>query len=172
MIGRIFRIVRTPITLLILLGVLLLRRLVGLHEHARPYRRRRRPRASTRGDKGQLQVQPGHRQIYNGGDRKGLAADVGRALREQGFKVMPTANTGEKIQKTVIVGADANTRGAVGEERSSRTSSSGRQAGRPLGRRPGRQQVRRIQQEGEDHLRVKTSTVCLPSQQSPTPPPN
>ena len=44
--------------------------------------------------------------MYNGGDRKGLAADVGRSLRGKGFRVTLTTNTVEKIQKTVIVGAD------------------------------------------------------------------
>jgi len=46
--------------------------------------------------------------VYNGGDRKGLAADVGRNLRSKGFRVVLTTNTVEKIQKTVIVGADVN----------------------------------------------------------------
>jgi hypothetical protein len=45
--------------------------------------------------------------VYNGGDKKGLAGDVGRALRERGFKVQQTDNTGEKVAKTVIVGANA-----------------------------------------------------------------
>ena len=45
--------------------------------------------------------------MYNGGDRKGLAADVGRNLRSKGFRVVLTTNTVEKIQKTVI-GADGN----------------------------------------------------------------
>jgi hypothetical protein len=46
--------------------------------------------------------------VYNGGDRKGLAADVGRSLRNEGFRVILTTNTVEKIQKTVIVGAGEN----------------------------------------------------------------
>jgi hypothetical protein len=37
-----------------------------------------------------------------------LAADVGRSLRGKGFRVTLTTNTVEKIQKTVIVGADAS----------------------------------------------------------------
>ena len=45
--------------------------------------------------------------VYNGGDRMGLAGDVGRALRGKGFKVAKVDNTVEKIAKTVIVGADA-----------------------------------------------------------------
>jgi hypothetical protein len=45
--------------------------------------------------------------VYNGGTKKGQAGDVGRSLRQHGFKVLRTTNTGEKIQKTVIVGAGA-----------------------------------------------------------------
>ena len=45
--------------------------------------------------------------VYNGGDRPGLAGDVGRALRNKGFKVALVDNTVEKIGKTVIVGANA-----------------------------------------------------------------
>jgi hypothetical protein len=43
--------------------------------------------------------------VYNGGSKKGLAGDVGRSLRQRGFKVTKTANTGQKVQKTVILGA-------------------------------------------------------------------
>ena len=45
--------------------------------------------------------------VYNGGDRRGLAGDVGRALRDKGFRVQRTSNTGENIKQTVIVGANA-----------------------------------------------------------------
>jgi hypothetical protein len=58
--------------------------------------------------KGQLQASQVVIRVYNGGDRKGLAADVGRSLRGKGFRVVITTNTAEKIQKTVIVGADGN----------------------------------------------------------------
>jgi hypothetical protein len=45
--------------------------------------------------------------VYNGGSKKGLAGDVGRLLRDRGFKVQRTTNTEEKIKQTVIVGAGA-----------------------------------------------------------------
>src|SRR5215203_664753 len=44
--------------------------------------------------------------VFNGGSKRGLAGDVGRALRDRGFNVIRTTNTAEKISKTVIVGAD------------------------------------------------------------------
>ena len=43
--------------------------------------------------------------MFNGGNSRGLAANVGRALRGAGFKVTATSNTIEKIDDTVIVGA-------------------------------------------------------------------
>ena len=43
--------------------------------------------------------------MFNGGDKVGLAGDVGRALRGKGFKVALTTNTNERIQRTVVVGA-------------------------------------------------------------------
>jgi hypothetical protein len=58
--------------------------------------------------KGQLKASQVVVRVYNGGDRKGLAADVGRSLRGKGFRVVLTTNTVEKIQKTVIVGANDN----------------------------------------------------------------
>ena len=58
--------------------------------------------------KGQLKANQVVVRVYNGGDRKGLAADVGRSLRGKGFRVVLTTNTVEKIQKTVIVGATDN----------------------------------------------------------------
>jgi hypothetical protein len=57
---------------------------------------------------GQLKASQVVVKVYNGGDRKGLAADVGRSLRNEGFRVILTTNTVEKIQKTVIVGAAEN----------------------------------------------------------------
>ena len=57
--------------------------------------------------KGQIKASQVIVKVYNGGDRRGLAGDVGRALRNKGFKVTVTTTPVEKISKTVIVGADA-----------------------------------------------------------------
>lgn len=108
MIGRIFRIIRTPITLLVLLGVLLwgawwgYRNVIRAVPPAAP-----NPCVTQTVAKGQLKSSQVTVSVYNGGDRVGLAGDVGRTLRGKGFKVPRTTNTQEKIQKTVIVGADA-----------------------------------------------------------------
>jgi hypothetical protein len=107
-IGRIFRIARTPITLLILLGVLCYGAYWGYTNILRPI-----PPApptpcvdqTVKG--GELKASQVTIAVYNGGDRKGLAGDVGRSLRDRGFKVINTGNTAENVQQTVIVGANA-----------------------------------------------------------------
>jgi len=106
-IGRIFRIVRTPITLLVLLGVLLYGAWWGYKNVIQtvPVPPPDPCVTQTLG-KGGLRSSQVVVKVYNGGDRKGLAADVSRALRGKGFRVSGTDNTNEKIQKTVIVGAD------------------------------------------------------------------
>ena len=109
MIGRIFRVVRTPVTLLILFGVLLYGAWWGYNNIIKPVPALPpEPCVSQTVPKGQLKTSQVVVKVYNGGDRKGLAADVGRSLRTKGFRVTLTTNTVEKIQKTVIVGADVN----------------------------------------------------------------
>lgn len=108
MIGRIFRIVRTPITLLILMGVLLYGAWWGYHNIIKPAPALPPESCVSQSlAKGQLRPAQVTVRVFNGGDRKGLAAEVGRSLRGKGFKVGLTTNTVEKIQKTVIVGATA-----------------------------------------------------------------
>jgi hypothetical protein len=106
-IGRIFRIVRTPVTLLILLGVLLYGAWWGYSNIIQPVPKAPPPPCVEQSvTEGQLKSSQVTVKVYNGGDRLGLAGDVGRALRGKGFKVAKVDNTVEKISKTVIVGAD------------------------------------------------------------------
>jgi hypothetical protein len=107
LIGRIFRIVRTPVTLLILLGVLLYGAWWGYNNVIAPVPPAAPdPCVTQTVAKGQLKSNLVTVSVYNGGDKKGLAADVGRSLRGKGFKVLRTSNTEENVQKTVIIGAD------------------------------------------------------------------
>jgi hypothetical protein len=107
-IGRIFRIARTPVTLLILLGVLCYGAYWGYTNILKPIPPTPpTPCVAQRVTGGQLKSSQVTISVYNGGDRKGLAGDVGRAMRDRGFRVTRTTNTAEKIQQTVIVGADA-----------------------------------------------------------------
>lgn len=108
MIGRIFRIVRTPITLLLLLGVLCYAAWWGYTNVLQPIPPApAQPCVDQSLTKGQLKSSQVTVKVYNGGNKRGLAGDVGRALRDRGFNVIRTTNTAEKISKTVIVGADA-----------------------------------------------------------------
>jgi len=108
LIGRIFRIVRTPITLMILLGVLMWGAWWGYTNVIRPVPEAApEPCVNQTLAKGQLKSSQVTVRVYNGGDRVGLAADVARSLRSKGFVVSRTTDTNEKIQKTVIVGAGA-----------------------------------------------------------------
>ena len=154
MIGRIFRVVRTPVTLLILLGVLLYGAWWGYNNIIKPIPALPPSRASSRRvPKGQLKTTQVMVKVYNGGDRKGLAADVGRSLRGKGFRVTLTTNTVEKIQQTVIVGADANNPEVMFvktffKEAVVRPD----KRARSFGGRARRQQVRRLQQGRQGHL--------------------
>ena len=108
MIGRVFRIVRTPITLLLLLGVLMWGAWWGYNNILAPVPKIPPPPCVEQTlAKGQIKSSQVVVKVYNGGDRRGLAGDVTRALRGKGFKVTKTDNTVEKISKTVIVGANA-----------------------------------------------------------------
>jgi len=105
-IGRVFRIVRTPLTLLILLGVLCYGAWWGYSNVLKPTPPEPpTPCVPQRVNQGVLRSSQVVVSVYNGGSKKGLAGDVGRSLRSRGFKVPKTANTGQKIQKTVILGA-------------------------------------------------------------------
>jgi hypothetical protein len=108
-IGRVFRIVRTPITLLLLLGVLCYAAWWGYTNVLRPIPPAPpQPCVDQSVKKGELQSSQVTVRVFNGGNKRGLAGDVGRALRDRGFNVIRTSNTGEKILKTVIVGAEVN----------------------------------------------------------------
>ena len=106
MIGRVFRMVRTPVTLLILLGVLCYGAWWGYSNVLKPTPPPPpTPCVPQRVSQGELRSTQVTVSVYNGGSKKGLAGDVGRSLRQRGFKVPKTSNTGQKIQKTVILGA-------------------------------------------------------------------
>lgn len=108
MIGRVFRIVRVPITLLVLLCVLSYGAWWGYTNviadipPAPPAPCVQQPVRNQALQTNQVTVS-----VYNGGNRRGLAGDVARALRESGFKVAVTDNTETNVNTTVIVGAGA-----------------------------------------------------------------
>ena len=108
MIGRIFRVVRTPVTLVILLAALVYAAYWGYTNVIAPVPPPPpTPCVQQTLPKRQLKTSQVYVKVFNGGNSRGLAANVGRALRGKGFKVTATTNTIEKIDETVIVGAGA-----------------------------------------------------------------
>jgi LytR cell envelope-related transcriptional attenuator len=172
LIGRIFRVARTPVTLLILFGVLLYGAWWGYNNIIKPIPPLPpEPCVTQSVPKGQLKSGQVVIKVYNGGDRKGLAADVGRSLRAKGFRVTLTTNTVEKIQKTVIVGADANNPEVkfVKTFFKSVTVRSDKRVDRTVDVLVGNK-YGGFNNDAKTTYKVDTPTVCLPSQSaSPTP---
>lgn len=106
MIGRIFRLVRTPVTLVILLAALVYAAYWGYTNVIAPVPPPPpTPCVQQSLPKRQLATSQIYIKVFNGGNSRGLAANVARALRGTGFKVTGTTNTIEKISETVIVGS-------------------------------------------------------------------
>jgi hypothetical protein len=171
LIGRIFRVVRTPVTLLILLAVLLYGAWWGYHNIIQPVPAPPpEPCVDQSVPKGQLKANQVTVKIYNGGDRKGLAADVGRSLRGKGFRVSLTANTVEKIQKTVIVGADARDPEVLFVKTFFKDSviRADKRADHSVDVLVGNK-YGGFNKSAKNTYNAKASSVCLPSQQSSTP---
>ena len=105
MVGRVFRIIRTPLTLLILLAILCVGAWWGWKNIvAPPEQSPAPPCVETKVTDKALKSKQVTVQVFNGGDKKGLAGDVTRALRAKDFNVLTAANTDQEINKTVIVG--------------------------------------------------------------------
>jgi len=172
LIGRIFRVVRTPVTLLILFGVLLYGAWWGYNNIIKPVPSLPpEPCVNQSVPKGQLKSSQVVVRVYNGGDRKGLAADVGRSLRGKGFRVTLTTNTVEKIQKTVIVGADPNNPEVKFVKTFFKESvvRADQRADRTVDVLVGNK-YSGFNKSAKTTYQVETDTVCLPSQTpSPTP---
>ncbi|GAA3568565.1 hypothetical protein GCM10022197_26020 [Microlunatus spumicola] len=106
MIGRIFRVIRTPVTLLVLLAALVYAAYWGYTNVIAPVPPPPpTPCVEQTLPKRQLATKQVYVKVFNGGNSRGLAANVGRAMRSSGFKVTGTTNTIEKISETVIVGS-------------------------------------------------------------------
>lgn len=169
MIGRVFRIVRTPITLLILLGVLMWGAWWGYTNILRPIPPIPPPPCVEQTlAKGVIKSDQVIIKVYNGGDKRGLAGEVGRQLRSSNFKVTVTDNTVEKISKTVIVGGGAKNAEVLFVKTFFKDS-----VVRADKRKDGSVDVLVGNKYGgfvkaKTTYAVKTKTVCLPSQ-TPTP---
>ena len=171
MLGRIFRAVRTPFTLLVLLGILCYGAWWGWSNVIRevppapPAPCVEQKLAKNRLKSSQVTVS-----VFNGGDKRGLAGDVGRSLRERGFKVQTTTNTLQKVQKTVIVGAGTKNPEVLLVKaffKDAEVKADKRVDGSVdllVGNRYGG-----FNKKDNTTYRVKSSKACLPAQPSPTP---
>ena len=171
MIGRVFRIVRVPLTLLVLLGVLAYGAWWGYTNVLKPLPPPAAdPCVETSVAKGRLTANQVTVSVYNGGNRRGLAGDVGRSLRERGFRVQRTTNTQEKVGATVVIGASAKNpevllvtgffRGAVIKTDKRKDRSVDVLVGDRYGG---------FNKSAKTSILVKTPTVCLPSVRTASP---
>jgi hypothetical protein len=88
-IGRVFRIVRTPITLLVLLGVLCYAAWWGYTNVLRPIPPAPpQPCVDQSVKKGELESSQVTVRVLYGGNKRGLVGDVGRGLRVRVFYVI------------------------------------------------------------------------------------
>lgn len=174
MIGRIFRVVRTPVTLIILLAALVYAAYWGYTNVIAPVPPPPPiPCVEQTLAKRQLTTAQVYVKVFNGGNGRGLAANVGRSLRSKGFKVTGTTNTIEKINETVIVGLGENDpevlltksffKGATVRVDDTKTDHSvdvlvgNKYAG--------------FDKKGKTTIAVASDTLCLPSVESTSPSP-
>lgn len=109
MLGRVLRAIRTPLTLLILLGLLVYGAYWGWTKVIAPPPQAPPPSCvPQKVAKGKLKAAQVTVNVFNGGKRRGLAGDVARALADKGFRRGETGNTKEQVTTTIIVGANKN----------------------------------------------------------------
>lgn len=109
MLGRVLRALRTPLTLLVLLGVLMYGAYWGWTNVAAPPPPAKPPQCVPQAvAKNKLNSNQVTVNVFNGGKVRGLAGNVERDLRGKGFKISRVDNTEETISTTLIVGASKN----------------------------------------------------------------
>lgn len=106
MLGRVLRAIRTPLTLLILLGLLVYGAYWGWTKVAAPPPPPPQPTCvPQKVAKGELKADQVTVNVYNGGKVRGLAGQVARDLQQAGFQRGRVSNTKEHVTDTVVVGA-------------------------------------------------------------------
>lgn len=103
---QVIRVLKTPVTLLILLAFVVFAAKWGL-EHARE-EIPEQPRLPCVVEKIGPKFLPKHAvvYVYNATERNGLAKRAGQVLLADGFQVLRRVNAEEKLEKTTIVGVD------------------------------------------------------------------
>ncbi len=171
MIGRVFRVIRTPLTLLVLLGVLGYGAWWGWTNIWKPLPPpSAAPCVPTKVAKGQLKSNQVTVRVFNGGARTGQAGDIARSLRAKDFTVVKVDDTDAKVTSTVIVGANAKNpevalvksffKGATVKA----DSRADRSVDVLIGSKYGGMNA-----GAKTTIAVSTQTVCLPAQASASP---
>jgi len=107
--GRVLRTLRTPLTLLVLLGILIYGAYWGwTNVVAPPPPPQPKPCVTQKVAGGKLKTSQVTVHILNGGKVRGLAGTVAQEMRAKGFKTSQVDNTEEAVTTTVIVGASKN----------------------------------------------------------------
>lgn len=104
---RYVRLFGTPITLLLLLGLLLYGAWWGRKNLLAPVPTPAPVPCASQKVGPQLTTSKVTVRVYNGGTQVGLAGQVGSQLTNAGFRVAGTGNTDQKVTTTVIVGSAA-----------------------------------------------------------------
>lgn len=106
MLGRVLRAIRTPLTLLVLLGVLCYGAWWGWEKVIAPAPAAQpEPCVETQVEKGTLKTSQVTVNVLNGGRKRGLAGEVGELLLAKKFKIDAIGNTDREVETTIIVGA-------------------------------------------------------------------
>lgn len=104
--GRLWRQWRTPVTLIVMVGLLAFGAYYGYSRVvAPPPEPKATPCVAQKVSKGEVTTAQVTVKVFNGGKKRGLAGDVSVALRGKNFKVSTTSNTDRAIDETIIVGA-------------------------------------------------------------------
>ncbi|MDO5499415.1 MAG: LytR C-terminal domain-containing protein [Propionibacteriaceae bacterium] len=107
--GRIWRIAKTPVILLSLLGLVLLAGSWGYAAMTAPLPP---PYVNPCVDQpvpdGKLKSEMISVRVLNASNKRGKAAEVSQQLKRQGFKVTRVGNADDNQQRSVIIGAEAN----------------------------------------------------------------
>lgn len=108
MVRRILRAVRTPIVLLILVGILVYGAWWGWTNIVKPVNSKpANPCVPTKVTDKTLKSSQVTVRVKNGGDKRGLAGEVTKQLKAAKFHTLTPSNTDNKVTKTVIIGNSA-----------------------------------------------------------------
>nr|WP_239579474.1 LytR C-terminal domain-containing protein [Microlunatus panaciterrae] len=129
-----------------------------------------KPCVNTSVDKGRLRSSQVTVNIFNGGNKRGLAGDIARAMRAKEFKVAKVSNTEQAVSKTVIIGANAKNPEVLLVKSFFKSASvkADKRADHTVDVLVGNKYAG-FNSKAKTSIAVKSQTVCLPASKSPSP---